>query len=122
MARIQIPLTGASDFQRSIVQFELEDQKYRFRTYWIERSISWFCDFGTLDRWIIQGVRLAVDGVLFDGIQDEAMPTGQFEVKDLSGEQKEAEYTDLGDIVVVQYIPLDDLAVDDSEGESYVVT
>ncbi len=106
---IQLPLVPS--VARYRISTALDEVQYLFDVQWNGREGVWHFDLLTEDAAIILSGISIVLGVVSPGWRsvDARMPPGMFQVRDLSDNGIDAGFDDLGDRVVVYYVPIDEL-------------
>ena len=82
-----------------------------------DREVAWYMNLLADDETPIrQGIKLVLGTLLGGRSASAAFPDGSFVLSDLSGAGLDATFDDMGDRVVLQYIPVDELiAATDTE-------
>jgi hypothetical protein len=105
----RLPLIPSNpDYQFST---ELDGTVYVVQVRWNDRAESWFFSLLTSDEEpLISGSAIVLGSVIGIRSLDTRVPTGTFIVSDLSGENREPGFNDLGSRVVMSYFTEQEIA------------
>jgi len=100
---------------------QIEDRSYRIRGSWDTRLQSWRLDIGTEDEWICQGAKAVANCPIWHKRKHDDLPAGRFFLLDQSGAGEDPGRDDLGDRVVLLYVPEDEFPADSSTDDELVI-
>lgn len=118
MADIELPLDAATP--NYDVSITIDGVSFIFHMRWSQRAFDsainggagWFMSIHDVaDKPIVTGARVVLGALFFRRSRDPRLPAGTFFASDLSGEDREATLTDLGERVKIYFRPLADLPV-----------
>ncbi len=90
----------------------LDGVSYVFSVYWNARDDAWYFDLLADDETPIRhGIKIALGSPLGRRSRSPLFPRGLLLAEDLSGEERDAGFDDLGTRVVVYFLPLADLTL-----------
>lgn len=99
----EIPLDSLTpDYEFNTV---LAGSEFILRVRWNERDAAWFMDISTpQERTIATGLKLVIGALIGFRIVDDEKPDGVFQVADLSGNDQDAGFDDMGSRVRLYFI------------------
>ncbi len=107
----RLPLIPAIHYSKFTT--DIDGKQYVFAIYWNNRDSSWYMDLLEEDETpIVQGVRIVLGTYLGRRVNHELFVKGAFQAFDLSGENRDATFDDIGTRVEVWYMTVSDLLGD----------
>lgn len=105
-----ITLPTRTDVARYSQRVELSGTKFLFDFEWNDRDQHWFFDVSTdAEVKLLSGIKVVVGASLISRYRDERLPAGVLEAIDTSGKQVDPAFADLGDRVVLVFVPVAEL-------------
>lgn len=106
-----ILISTRNDVPHYFETVELDGQTYGLELYWNTRALSWYVSIwdSSFSERLLAGRRLAIDSFILSRFMDPRLPPGELIAVDLLGTGSDPGMKELGQRVVLTYVPAAEL-------------